>query len=245
VVFGETGFRRQLVQAYLSAEARTENIHGAGKTFVKFDAGGHPDRRQIAYHLGDVAVLLQMMREQGRQLLFKPELVKSCCLIRIQDRPDQGVEDRIPAMQLVKEKQGGQLFFRARIQNPVCRSYQGIEDRFAEEIPEMDIKSFGTAGIFRYLQGIQLGTIADKIAVRINAGRLPVYAAKTMSPYIQKKGDRALDIGTETFPDLCMNNNTGETCRIQRQVTPSQAIAKFVGNLAFQPGNIGKFLEDH
>lgn len=168
------------------------------------------------------------MGQQGRQLLFKPELVKSRFLIRSHDCADQGVEGRIPTMQLVKEQKWGQLFFRARIQNHICRSYQEIKNRFAEEISEMDIKSFGAAGIFRYLQGIQLGAIADKIVVLIDAGRLPVYAAKTISPYIQKKGDRTFDIGSETFPDLCMNNDAGETFRIQRQVTPAQAIAKSV-----------------
>jgi hypothetical protein len=186
-----------------------------------------------------------MMGQQSRQLFFKPQLVKSCFLIRSHDPPDQGVEDSIPVMQLVKEQQGGQLFFRARIQNPVCRSYQGIKNRFAEEIPEMDIKSFGTAGTLFYLQGIQLGAIADKIVVLIDAGRLPVYAAKTISPYIQKKGNGAFDIGSETFPDFCMNDNAGETFCIQRQVTPPHAIAKSAGNLAFQPDKIGKFMEDH
>jgi hypothetical protein len=42
-----------------------------------------------------------------------------------------------------------------------------------------------------------------------------------------------------------MNNNTGKTFSFQTQIAPSQPVAKPLGNLAFQPGNIRKFMEDH
>src|SRR5882757_5054114 len=125
-----------------------------------------------------------MIGQQGSQLLFKPELVKSCFLVRSHDRPDQGVEGRIPTVQLVKEQKRRQLFFNARVQDPVCRSYQGIKNRSAEKFPEMDVKGFGAAGIFFDPEGIQLGAIADKIAVIVDEGSLPVHAAKAISPYI-------------------------------------------------------------
>ena len=109
----------------------------------------------------------------------------------------------------------------------------------------MDIKSFGNAGTLFYLQGIQLRTIADKIVVLIDEGCLPVYTAKAISPYIQKKGNLTFNIRAERFPDLRVNDNAGKPFCIQQKVTPSQPVAKSLGNLAFQPGKIWKFMEDH
>jgi hypothetical protein len=242
MIFGKTGFRCKLVKAYFSAKAGTEDIHCAGKAFVEFDARGLPDRRQIVYRFGDATVLLQMIRQQGSHLLFKPEFVMPFFLMRSQDRPDQGIEGRIPMVQLVEERNRGQLFFSARVQDPVCRSYQGIKNGFAEEFPEMNVKSFGTAGIFFDLEGIRLGAITDKIAFLVDAGSLPVHAAKAIAPYIQKKRKGSFDIGAETVPHLRMNDDTGKTFGIQRKVAPSQPIAKSLGYLALQPGKIGKFM---
>jgi len=109
----------------------------------------------------------------------------------------------------------------------------------------MDVKSCGAAGIFFDLEGIQLGAIADKIVFLVDAGSLPVHAAKAISLYIQKKRKGSFDIGAVTFSDLRMYDDTGETFGIQRQVAPSQPIAKSMGYLALQPGKIGKFVKDH
>ena len=242
MIFGKTGFRCKLVQAYFSAKTGTEDIHCAGKAFVELDARGLPDRWQIVYRFGDAAVLLQMIRQQGSHLFFKPEFVMPFFLMRSQDRPDQGIEGCIPMVQLVKERNRGQLSFSARIQDPVCGSYQGIKNGFAEELPEMDIKSFGAAGIFFDLEGIRLGAVTNKIVFLVDAGSLPVHAAKAIAPYIQKKGKGSFDIGAETFPDLRLNDDIGKTFGIQRKVPPSQPVAKSLGYLALQPGKIGKFM---
>jgi len=103
MIFGKTGFRCKLAQANFSAKAGTEDIHSAGKSFIELNACGLPDRWQIVDNFGNVAVLLQMIGQQRSQLFFKTELVASCSLMRSQDRPDQGVEGRIPTVQLVEE----------------------------------------------------------------------------------------------------------------------------------------------
>ncbi len=79
------------------------------------------------------------------------------------------------------------MFFGARVKYPVCRSYQRIKHRFAEEISEMNIERFGFTGAFFHLKCIQLGTIAYKIVVFVNAGSLPVNTTKAIPLYIQKK----------------------------------------------------------
>jgi hypothetical protein len=115
----------------------------------------------------------------------------------------------------------------------VCRSYQGIKNRFAEEFPEMDVERFGFTGAFFNLQCIQLRTIAYKIVVFVNAGSLPVNITKAIPLYIQKKRKRPFNIRPVTFTNLCMNDHTGKTTGIQRQLTPSQPVVKPMGYLVF------------
>lgn len=109
----------------------------------------------------------------------------------------------------------------------------------------MDIKSFSAAGIFFDLESIQLGAVTDKIVVLVDAGSLSVHTAKAITPYIQKKRKRPFNIRTKTFPDLRMNDDTGKTFRIQRQIAPSQAVAEPLGYLVLQPAEVRKFMEDH
>src|SRR5579859_3371321 len=108
----------------------------------------------------------------------------------------------------------------------------------------MDIKRFGAAGTFFYLEGIQLGAIGDKIVVLVDAGSLPVDGANAISPYIQKKRKWTFDIGAKTFPDLCIDDDTGETVGSQRTVAPSQPVPESMGDLALQPGKVGRS-EEH
>lgn len=63
-----------------------------------------------------------------------------------------------------------------------------------------------------------------------------------ISLQIQKKRERPFNIGSETFADLAMNDQTGKALGIQRKISPSQAIVKSVGYLAFKPGKIGEFM---
>jgi hypothetical protein len=42
-----------------------------------------------------------------------------------------------------------------------------------------------------------------------------------------------------------VNDDTGKAFGFQLKVTPSQPVAKALGYLAFQPAEIGKFMEDH
>jgi len=245
MVFGKTGFRCKPVEADFSTKAGTEDVHRAGKAFIELKARGFPDNRQVVYPFGDAAVLLQMIGQQGCHLFFQPELVVPRFVIRGQDRPDQGIEGRIPMMQLIKERNRGQLLFGARIQDHVRRSYQRMENRFAEEFPEMDVKCFGAAGIFLDLEGVRLGAITDKIVFLVDEGSMPVNAAQTIAPYIQKKSEGPFDIGAETFSDLRLNDDTGKTFGIQGKIAPSQPIAKSLGYLALQPAKIRKFMQDH
>jgi hypothetical protein len=120
-----------------------------------------------------------------------------------------------------------------------------MENRLAEEIPKMNIKGFRFRGARFYLQGIQLGAVAHEIVVLIDVGSLPVHTTKAVPPQIQKKGEWPLDPGTETFPHSSMNDDAGEAFIVQRKVTPTQAVAESLGDLALQPGNIRKFRQDH
>jgi len=98
MIFGKACFFCKLVQGNFFAVAGAKDIHGARKTFVKLDTRRLPDGWQLVDDLGNVPVLLQMIGQQGGEVFFETQSVVSFFFIGIQDRPDQGVECRIPGV---------------------------------------------------------------------------------------------------------------------------------------------------
>jgi hypothetical protein len=66
MIFGQTGFRCQLVETYFSAKAGTKHVHGTGQAFVKLYTCGLPHGWQLVYNSSNVVVLMQMIGQQGR-----------------------------------------------------------------------------------------------------------------------------------------------------------------------------------
>jgi len=109
----------------------------------------------------------------------------------------------------------------------------------------MDIKCFGAAGIFFDLKRIALRLVGHKIVVFIDKRILPVYTAKAIPPDIQKKGYWPAYVGAETVRNLRIDDDAGKTWLFELKITPSQAVAKPLGYLVFQPVKIGEFIQDH